>query len=418
MKALLMIFVIAGNYNYFYLVPNTTLIKYAPDISLLVLFGLLGYQTFIERTDLARINTFVTWFVFCYLLLVIIQASVASFYYEQSVFDGIVVARKQFSFLAAISMMMMFKTGADIEKFMTWMSIVAAVIVYLGLVNYFGPTIFYHRWAEGQGIRSGIVRAYLPGLEILVLAFIWNLVKILSSERLSRVSLMFLLIAVFGLIFRQTKMHIIVSFLVGVLVMLYYRKFLHVFIITGTIFLGSFAFSTFTNQNIIVNIFQTAYESVFTSEESIDGGVNTWAGRMEQVDASFKTIEDTFFTGSGGVVIRGIGVDGGVSKELHLISRGMDLGYFVWVKFFGFPGILLLAGLYIYVVWQRIIATSRSSDPYFYIDNYAFFHFLIIAFSMVTIGYFNHEHAISILCICLAIIGVRAKSSRLVGQGQ
>ena len=411
MKTFLLLFIIIAFHDFLYLVPDATLTYLAPDIGLIVLFGLLFYQIFLEKHDLRKLNNFFSWYIFLYLCLVVVQASIASYYYEQSVIDGLIVARGQFKYLIGFSFMLYFQTNRDIERFMMAMSIMALIVLYLGLVNYLGPTIFQHRWAEGHGMRSGILRAFLPAMEVFVMVLIWHLCRLLDAKRLLRSSLMFVGIAAFALLFRQTKMHIVASFTVCAIIMVYHKRFGMLMTLAGVLFMGSLIVSLYTKQNIIVNMFENTYEAVMDSGTNRHGDERTtWDARMEQIVASKDTVMETFFTGSGGLVLRES--EEALSSKLHAIRRGMDLGYFVWVKYYGLPGVLLLLSFVIYGIVFRIKSRVRKNSPYAYIDNYAFYHLVVIIISMVTITYLTTPHTIPIFCICMSIMVTRAKMSK------
>lgn len=408
LKNLVIIFIIASGYNFFYLVPNQQITKAAPDAGLMVLFIYLFYQLVLERTNYSRLNTFIIWYVFYYLLLVVIQASIASFFYDQSVLDGLIVARNQFHYLLVFCLAIDFKQDKDIENFMGALSIVAVFLFYLALINYFGPTIFNHRWGDGQGIRSGVVRAYLPGMEIFVVVAIWQLNRLLNSKVLLKSALFFLFVVFAALLFRQTKMHIVATSFVCALMLLYHRRFGILTIGAGILVVVGLVTSIQTGNNIVFNIFTTAIENVIAPE---DDERSTWDARLEQVDEAISVVEKTFLTGSGGIVLREVD-DGSFTYKLHNIRRGMDLGYFVWIKFYGLPGVILMLTLYFYVIAMWFKAKNSDVLEGKYIADFALFHFIAIMISMLTIGYFTIPGPMALLCIALAVTLHKARERK------
>lgn len=400
MRNLIIIFIIASGYELFYLVPNVEITKAAPDAGLMVLFFYLFYQLVLEKTDYSRLNSFVIWYVVYYLLLVVVQVSIASFYYEQSIIDGLVVSRNQFHYLLVICLAIEFKDDSDVEKFMSALSILSVGIFYLGLINYFGPTIFSHRWSEGHGIRSGITRAYLPGMEIFVLVAIWQMNRFLNAERIKKTCIFFLFVAFSALLFRQTKMHILAASAVCATMLIYHRRFGLLSIGAALLLVVGLITGYNTGENIVSNIFTSAIEDVLESDSSER---TTWDDRLEQIEESIDVVKDTFFTGSGGIVLRQVEEET-LNAHLHSIQSGMDLGYFVWVKFYGLPGVILMLSLYIYVFRSWLKFRSSSEIPGKYIGDFTFFHFMAIAISMLTIGYFTINGKMAMMCITMAIL--------------
>ena len=411
MRLFAILFVIAASHSFFYVIPNQALAEASPTIGLLVLFALVSYQIFLERNHLGRLNTFIVWYVFVYLLLVLAQASLASFHFEQSIIDGLIVARSQFQYLVAIALILYFRSDEDIERFMSALSILVVFILVLSLFNYFGPTILHHKWAEGHGVRAGIVRAYIPALELFVLVAIWQFNRFIHSPRTDWIALFFILATIFGILFRQTKMHILVTLLVIILMLVQKRRF-------GVLAVGAFALvaisgamTTPTGDNLLFSTFQQAYDSVVYPEKvsrANDGEKSTWASRMEQIERAEHLVSEHFLTGSGGMVLRET-EEGAWSREKQDARRGMDLGYFVWVKFYGLPGVLLMTLLTLYLGVSCFRLISRSDTPNRYIVFFVAYEYLVIMISMVTIGYFTLIHAINTLCICLAVLGFKVK---------
>lgn len=419
MKNVALIFIICCNFSFFYLVPSEAITRLGPDLGLLTLFILLAYQIFGEKNNLSQLNVFPVWYVVIFLLFVLTQVSVASFLYSQRIIDGLIVSRNQFHYLIIPSMILAFKSNKDIVDFMKGLTIVALVLLYLGLINYFGPTIFQHRWAVGHGERSGIVRAYLPGMEIFVVVFFWHALSVVRSEVISKWALFLMLTFAFALVFRQTRMHIVASFSVVAVMMLYYgRVKLLVVIASVVLCLGAIG-ATILQKNIVVDLFSEAFVAISQSSADDRGDEKTtWSGRLEQIERSRADIYDTFMTGSGGAVLRSTGEN--FNRHMHLLNRSMDLGYFIWIKYYGVFGLLFLAAVFIFMFlfWSRSRGVRRREDPYYYLDDFCIFYFLIICISMITIGYMTQPHATPLFGFCLALAAVRNRLRGVSGSAE
>ena len=104
-----------------------------------------------------------------------------AFYYQQPIIDGLIAARKQYYYLSFFLFAVLLSDRDRIRTTLDLLSLLALALFFLGLVNYFVHPIFNHKWAEGQGIRGGIVRGYIPGMQIIVLACIWQAYKLVKT---------------------------------------------------------------------------------------------------------------------------------------------------------------------------------------------------------------------------------------------
>ena len=245
---------------------------------------------------------FFTWYVAFYLLLVLAQVAVASFKYSQPIIDGIIAGREQLYYLSFPLFLLALSDLDRVTVFMKALSAVAVVIVVLSVINYFGPTIFVHRRAEGAGERSGIVRAFVPAMDILVIGALWQFWSYLKDKKLFSVNLTMFLVIYGGIIFRQTRARLIPVSAVLAVMMVAKKRYrmlagataLVVLVVVATLFRSE------SGENMIVNLFVSAYSDLTQGE-------GTWSARMEQIAQSWDVFVDNFFTGSGGLVIRGTG---------------------------------------------------------------------------------------------------------------
>ncbi|QBQ54392.1 hypothetical protein [Nitrosococcus wardiae] len=390
---LLLIIAIAN--DLFDLVPNTHVpgkfnIK---DVGIaLIGIGILFY--IFKGKDFRRLSNFFTCYIFLYFILLLTQVSVASFYYSQSIFDGLIAARDQFFYYFFFPLCLFALDDIKkIKKFLDILSITAVTLIFLSLVNYFGPIIFYHQWADGHGIRSGIVRAYIPAMGILVFGAIWQFIKYLNEKKLFTRSLLMFLIIFGGILFRQTRSYIL-GVTIIIIIMLAARRHFKILFGFGFFLLAfSLSLELTTGQSLLLNAFRTAFVDFAEGE-------GTWGARLQQIRTTSDIVLENFWTGSGGLVVRGSG-DGWASLGSLLdVALNTDLGYWTWIKFFGFPGIvlmiILIMGFYLYAISIK----NKGGDTK--IVQFTWYYFTYVLLIMVTAGALTSISGIILLCVAWA----------------
>ena len=197
--------------NFFWLVPTKLPGLgniHTSDLGILLIgIGIVFY--IVKDRLIGPLANFFTWYVAFYLLLVLAQAAVASFKYSQPIIDGVIAGREQLYYLSFPLFVLALTDLDKVTVFMKAISALAVVIVVLSVINYLGPTIFVHRAAEGWGERSGVVRAFVPGMAILVIAALWQFWSYLKDNRLFSANLAIFLMIYGGIIFRQTRARLI-----------------------------------------------------------------------------------------------------------------------------------------------------------------------------------------------------------------
>ena len=366
------------------------------DIGLLLIFGGLGAILLNRNANFRNCLNVFGFFVLAYLLLIGAHAALASFYYQQPVIDGLIAARKQFYYLAFFLFAVLLSDRDRIRTTLDMLSLLALALFFLGLVNYFVHPIFHHKWAEGQGIRGGITRGYIPGMQIIVLGCIWQAYKLIKSVRISYTQLLYVMTLLGALLFRQTRAHLLVVLGVITLMLLINRRWGVLLLGAMALFLTTIAVSLYTQENLILSAVTSAYVD-------ISEGGGTWGARLKQIQSSSEQLAETFWTGSGGITIRAVGGWEAIGSTLGLITRNMDLGYFVWLKFFGLPGLILLivlfAGYASYVLNIRRVEVPEDREML----GFAGYYFLAILVSMITLPYLTGTDGIILTCLAMSI---------------
>jgi hypothetical protein len=357
-----------------------------------IIFIFIGILYYLSSKDLNILPNFFSWWILFYLLLVLTQVSIASFKYSQSVVDGLISVRSQFSYLSFFIFLFALDNYKEIERFIDLLTAVAIILIIISLINYFGPAIYQHRLSEGHGVRSGITRAFIPGDHILVFTAIWHFFKHVNTEKIVSFSLFLFIILLGGLVFRQTRANLIAIFMVLFIMLIERRKF-KLFIGLGISVLLLIGFtSIILHENILFDLLGSAYTELAGTE-------GKWGARVEQFEGSWYVFAENFLTGSGGLAIR----HGWL--EFRDESWAADLGYWVWLKFYGVPGIILLV-LLIVVFTRKSLDAMRKLPPGKEYDlvYFSFYYFIAILISLVTLTYLTNESRIVMLCLNWAIL--------------
>ena len=377
----------------FSLVPDTipTL-----DIGLLLIFGGLAAILLNRNANFRNCLNVFGFFSLAYMLLVAAHASIAAFYYQQPIIDGLIAARKQYYYLSFFLFAVLLSDRDRIRSTLDLLSLLALVLFFLGLVNYFVHPIFHHKWAEGQGVRGGITRGYIAGMQIIVLACIWQAYKLIKNTRISFAQLLYVMTLLGALLFRQTRAHLLAVLGVIGLMLLINKRWSILLLGALALFLVTIAISIYTQENLIASAVTSTYLD-------LSEGSGTWGARLNQIQNSSEQLAETFWTGSGGVTIRATGGWEAIGSTLGLITRNMDLGYFVWLKFYGLPGLILLlvlfAGYASHVLNIRHVTVPEDRE----LLGFAGYYFLAILVSMITLPYLTSADGIILSCLAMSI---------------
>lgn len=371
----------------------------ASDLGVVLIgIGLLYYAR--RSRELNRLSTFFSWYVFVYLTFVLMQASIAAFKYGQPVIHGVIGARDQFYYLSFPLFVLALNSAERASKLMQALTAVAAIIIFLALIHNLGiVNVFIDRggeeWKMG-GERFGVIRFWFPGLDILMLTGIWQFMRYLKQSELVARPLGVFLIILAGVLLRQTRGRIIALFAVLGLMAYRHKRY-------RLIAMGAFAFILLAlvvtlggKENILVNAFTSAYTEVAEGE-------GTWVAREQQIDIAKQILQESFWFGSGAIALRGVPHTTDFTKlNMATLVYAADLGYWTWIKFYGFPGIVLLALMLLAFFWYGF---KRPRKPEWEdLVQLGIYHYLCIAISLITINYLTSSGGIVLLCLTWALL--------------
>ena len=323
------------------------------------------------------------------------QVSLAAMLYDQSLLSGLIRTRDQLYYGSFLFFLLLVNRRENADRLMNLLTILSIILICLCLVNYFGPTIFYHKSAEGSGIRSGIIRALVPGVSIILFAGLWHLVRYMNDKKATIWSLLFFLLAYAAVIFRQTRGRIIALTITVFLMLIIKKKYKLLVGLTCIVILVSALFATTLGQNILFNQFGLAHKEY--TEKS-----GNWGARVKQAEFAWEIIKQHPFTGSGGLLIRDVPKER-ATGEMRWIAAGADLGYINWIKYFGLPGILWMM-FFIVIFYKKLWTLLQKSTTDMVMANFAGFMFTYILIAEVTLDSFYRPSGILLLCVTLAML--------------
>lgn len=333
-------------------------------------------------------------FVVAYLLMVLVHVSNASINYDQGVLSGLVRARHQFYYLAYFYFVLVFDTREKIERFLNLLTGVAFLLIVLAVINYFQPVIFHHElYGEGHGERGGVKRAYVAGMDVIGIAFIWQLTNFIYNRNKKFNAGLGAVFLFGGLLFRQTRGRIIAATLVAGWMLIRARRIKILAASFVSVCLIAITLQFILPENVLITSFTSVYSDVSDTE-------GTWRGRTQQIETSIDTFMEHPLLGSGAVLIRNTDVV--LTGEVLAQAYQSDLGWPHWLKNYGLLGVVWMAGLVItlYVKKQRVIKND-GDDIIAIFAWYQWLHFLV---GMITIGYFFRAHGIAVISLILAIM--------------
>ncbi len=343
--------------------------------------------------------------IISYLVFVGIQISLGSLYYDQSLIFGLLGARHQFYFLSFFLFLFLLDSPAQIHKFLNILTVVALIAVVLGIINYFGPVILYHKWAEGQRVRSGITRAFIPAMAVVSFAVLWEMNKWIMAPRRKMSSGVQGWLLVGAHVFRQTRMRLfgIVAVIAGMLVLK--RKFgyllIAAFISISAIIIVGFIFE----ENIILSLFSSAADNLVHKSGS-------WQGRAIQLQTDIKHFLEHPLIGSGTSTLRVDLTSGSVSSPSELEQWSLaykdDLGYTHWLKSYGIVGMIWLLS-YFYLLWHQGRYLMRKANKNLQvIASFTVSYTAFVIGTFITLNHMMFPYGIVLICLLTAII-VRMK---------
>lgn len=369
------------------------------DIGLLMLILMFFGFVLRRRTHLLTDNGF-SILIIAYLFYSLVQAAVVSFNFGQSVIDGLIAVRHQFYYLSFFVFLAILDTPAKVERMLNVIGVLAIVLVIIGIVNYAGMTLYYHKWAEGHGIRSGITRAYISGMDIVTLGLFWLMSSWVMDSRIQLKRETSILILVVGHVLEQARGRII-GFFAAIIYVLFVERRYKTLAAGAAVFFLAVAVAQVAMEE---NIFLTPFVSAFTD---VSEGTGSWRGRMQQLETGVEVFMEHPYFGSGTAALRvaeDAGLTGPMMDELSAIARKEDLGYAHWVKAYGIPGILWILTFWalLYINFRKVRNQYTAEYRRIALTATGYLSFVVVSF--ITLPHLMRPDLIILLCLALAIL--------------
>jgi hypothetical protein len=341
----------------------------------------------------------VSWLVLSYLFFVAVHISLARFYYNQSLFDGIIAARNQFIYLVFFLFLILLDTPEKIARLLDYLAAIASVVLFLAVVNYFFPVVFHNiQYDEGWDVmRSGIRRAYVPSMGLISMAAVWAWVRWVRADvnRTRYGVLAIFLIA--GHFFQQSRGPII-GLVVAIMVVSYLcrrAKELRYLLAAGV--LGGIITAIVLPANLLLAPFVTAIEDV-------SQGSGTVKGRLVQLEHDIEAFMEHPLIGSGLVVVRTSEYSELGTSDMALNTRKADLGYAHWIKMYGISGVFWLGALFIYSGLTSLRAVRTSAGLQYSLALFVAGYLAFVVVTGVTVNHFLIPERITLFMLLAAII--------------
>jgi len=334
-----------------------------------------------------------------YLLFIVLQIFLAYANYGQSLFDGLVGIRHQFFYLSFFIFILLLDSTEIIRMLLDILAIIAIILVFLAVLNYMGLPLFYYKWAEGQGMRAGIVRAYIPGMSLITFSLIWIFTRWLFEEKNRTYTFLTSVFLLAALFFRQTRMRILSVSVVVSIMLIMRRKWRHLLFFVLLVFVSTGVIQVTMKKNIITEPFILAYEN-FTKKSG------TWSKRLSQLKVDIREFKYHPWIGSGLSAMRSVTAKKGtrLQHRMSILSYKSDLGYTHWMKLYGITGIIWLILYFSCQIVMAIKAQRRLSSEDRILAVFALSHLGYLMMALITLNYLMMPAHMLIFILNTAII--------------
>ncbi|MDO8941097.1 MAG: O-antigen ligase family protein [Methylicorpusculum sp.] len=332
-------------------------------------------------------------------LMLITQVGLASIYYDYPIKDGLTAIRLYMYYLSFFYFYLVLSSYERIVLFLDWLSWIALIAFAIGLFNFFVFPIIEHKWSEGHGIRSGVVRLYIPGMWLITFSAIWNLAKIIEKGVLKdkKTSLITILL-IAAIILRQTRMNIAGVF-TAMLGMFFIKGRIGQMILMISVLAVMFTIVQFEAG---VDFIGGQYEETIGDMKKKDGG--SYSSRLIQFHSAIDEFAKHPILGSGAAAVRlDYNLDIMRRGKLNMLAAKADLGYASWIKSFGITGLTWLCYLFFMLMRNgyrnKGNIENKGTPINLFVLGYTFY--LIITY--ITLNSFMYPHGIVLIALLMAI---------------
>lgn len=354
----------------------------------------------LRSKNLAILKNPISLLILIYFLIISVQLALSMFYYKQKLLDGAIAARDQFYYASFFLFLLLLNDSSKIIKFLNSLSLISIFLIVLAVINYFGPTIFYHKYAEGHGVRSGITRAFVPAMQLISFVTLWEFCKWFNNKMDKKLGITagFLLGAHF---LRQTRGRIIPLFFIMFSLLFLKGKFKHatLAIVIGGIAVGIAQITM--KQNVLISSFESSIEEVSEGE-------GTWDARLMQISADIEQFMKHPIMGSGLSVMR-LAPDMMGERDVQafkMVGGGgrVDVGFTGWLQFYGIVGLIWLV-FFFSTVWflgRKALHQAVGDQQTIVLFGLSYMSFVMLSF--ITLNHLMHPSGIIFVCLGVTTI--------------
>lgn len=371
------------------------------DIGLFLLAVTLAWLLIRKQHIRAFNNVFSLYLVFL-LFMVVFHIFYANIRFNLRYFDSIIHSRYYLYYFSFFFFLYVLDSPEKFRRALNVMSYISIIIVGLSIVNYFGPVIFYHEWAEGHYQRVGIKRAFIPNMALISFCSVWSFCDLFSRGRLNLSAGWKSGVLFAAHIFRQTRMRLMsILLILGLLVAtkgnLKNRIVAVLFVVISTIAI----FTTFKS-NLLFELFESSYYDITQKQ-------GTWGGRIWYIDWNLKELMKSPIVGTGSSAVRAsekayehLPTDR--KKYFMLLGKQTDLGYIIFIRNFGLVGLIWIICFFFTALkrsWNLMgICKNKNAD----LASFCFFYFVFVFVSSVTLNNFTLPDRIFFNSFVMALI--------------
>lgn len=370
------------------------------DVGNLMIWIGVGWVLFRGRGSRVMWN-FVAILVLVYIVMFGIHVSLATFNFGQTVQEGIIAVRHQFYYLSFFLFVGLLRNEDEIFRFLNVLEVIAFGLCILALVNYFGPTVLYHRWAEGHGMRSGVVRGYVPATTLVTMASIWQVVKWADEPRLTGKAAWATMFFVGIHFIEQTRGRLLALGVSVFLALLWRRRYGRLWAFLGAYALAAAAVSVVVPENPLTGLFTSAVEDIAEQK----GGWSE-SGRVLQLETALQEFAEHPILGSGTIALHVTDESQTTAQnqDLEVLAKNKDLGLPFWLRNYGLLGVVWLVLFFGVLIFWGVQGARNGSPRSAVLARFAVVYLVAALASGVTLNYFTNPDGILSLCLSAAII--------------
>ena len=402
---LIMTFILITSVNNFYfLFPWSKIEGQFNTIDIGIVFlCIFIFFSFIKSKNLKYLRNPFSLFIIVLIFMVLINIFYTKYRYNISYLNAIVASRYYLYYFSFFFFLIALDSPKGIKNVLNLMTYLSIILVALSVINYFGPVIFYHKWAEGHFERLGIKRAFIPNMSMVSFCTVWSFCEMFSgSGKIGFSSGWKSIYLLAAHIFRQSRMRLL-SVLFVFLLLSVHRAKSKKMLQTAVVIIASASIIFFVlGQNLLKNQITMTYEEIKEKK-------GTWGGRVLFMKTVFNELMKSPILGTGASAIRANpeaykNLSKNKLQLFHVLGKQTDLGYLNWLKNFGLVGLIWLIMFFVTLLRYGLRVIKYFKDENESLALFGLFYSIFIFVSFLTINHLGMSDGIFHLCFTAAVL--------------